>query len=324
MKHIAVFTSGGDAPGMNAGIRAVVRTARQRGLDVSGIRRGFRGMLEDDVFPMTSRDVGGILSHGGTILHSARCEAFREKAGRVKAAENLKKRDIDAVVAIGGDGTYRGLYALQEEHGIRCVGMPGTIDNDIGGTDYTIGFDTALNTAVRAIDQLRDTAESHDRLFFIEVMGRTNGHIATFAGIGGGAEEVLVPEEPTDIEALVKRIDVCCMQERRSIIIVVSEGDDAGDANTIAGLVAERMNRAVESRVTVLGHIQRGGSPTAFDRLLASRLGVRAVDALLDGQTGIMVGLERNDPVVRPLSDAWDVDARVDPAYFELMRMLSS
>lgn len=323
MKHIAVLTSGGDAPGMNAAVRAVVRAGRSRGVEVSGIRRGYRGMMEDDVFPMSARDVGGILNHGGTILHSARCEAFREKEGRAKAAGNLKQRDIDGLVAIGGDGTYRGLYALEAEHGIRVVGVPGTIDNDIGGTDYTIGFDTALHTAVDAIDKLRDTAESHDRLFFIEVMGRHNGYIATFAGICGGAEEILVPEEPTDIEALIKRIDVCCMEERRSIIVIVSEGDDAGNAHEIAAQVTDRLPRA-ESRVTVLGHTQRGGSPTPFDRLLASRMGVRAVEALLDGESGVMVGIERNELLLRPLSDAWEVSSRVDPSYFDLMRVLSS
>ena len=307
---------------MNAGIRAVVRTAHARGLEVYGVERGFRGLIENKMAPMGPRSVGGIIHLGGTILHTARCDAFLEEEGRARAAESLRANHVDGLVLIGGDGTYRGAVALEEEHGMACMGVPGTIDNDIGGTDYTIGFDTALNTALEAIDRLRDTAESHDRTFFVEVMGRNNGYIAMLSGIAGGAENVLVPEHPTDIDELVENLRRSRERGKTSSIVVVAEGDDAGDALTIARKVAER-SEFKETRVTVVGHLQRGGSPTAFDRILASRLGARAVEALVEGVRGKMAALIGNEIVLRPLTDAWELRSEFDPSYMELMHVLA-
>jgi len=322
VKTIGVLTSGGDSPGMNAGIRAVVRSACHSGMSVYGIRRGYQGLIEGDIVPMGARDVGGIINRGGTILRTARCKEFFEPAGRKAGAEQLIKRGIEGLVVIGGDGSYRGALALEREHGIKCIGMPGTIDNDIGGTDFTIGFDTALNTALDAIDRLRDTAESHDRLFYVEVMGRRNGFIAMFSAIAGGAEYVLVPETRTSVDDLVTSLNNANARGKRSSVIVVAEGDDAGDAATIAKQVAER-SVFKEYRVTVIGHLQRGGSPTAFDRILAARLGMCAVQALIEGKTGLMTGVDGRDVVLRPLSDAWERPSRFDPAYTELMQVLA-
>jgi len=322
VKTIGVLTSGGDSPGMNAGIRAVVRSACHHGMQVYGIRRGYQGLIEGDIVPMGPRDVGGIINRGGTILRTARCKEFFEPAGRKTGAEQLMKRGIEGLVVIGGDGSYRGAQALESEHGIKCIGMPGTIDNDIGGTDFTIGFDTALNTALDAIDRLRDTAESHDRLFYVEVMGRRNGFIAMFSAIAGGAEYVLVPETKTSVDDLVESLNNANARGKRSSVIVVAEGDEAGDAATIAKQVAER-SVFKEYRVTVIGHLQRGGSPTAFDRILAARLGMRAVQALIEGKTGLMTGVDGRDVVLRPFSDAWERPSRFDPAYAELMQVLA-
>ena len=274
------------------------------------------------IVPMGPRDVGGIINRGGTILRTARCKEFFEPAGRKTGAEQLTKRGSEGLVVIGGDGSYRGAQALEREHGIKCIGMPGTIDNDIGGTDFTIGFDTALNTALDAIDRLRDTAESHDRLFYVEVMGRRNGFIAMFSAIAGGAEYVLVPETPTRVDDLVDSLNNANARGKRSSVIVVAEGDEAGDAAAIAKQVAER-SVFKEYRVTVIGHLQRGGSPTAFDRILAARLGMRAVQALIEGKTGLMTGVDGRDVVLRPFSDAWERPSRFDPAYAELMQVLA-
>lgn len=322
MKRIGVLTSGGDSPGMNAALRAVVRTAIYNELEVFGIDRGYQGMIDGHIGQMNARSVSGIINRGGTILHTARCRPFFEPEGRAEAAAQLGKHGIEGLVIIGGDGSYRGAQKLYEEHGVKCIGLPGTIDNDIGGTDYTIGFDTAMNTAMEAIDRLRDTAASHDRIFFVEVMGRHSGYIAVIAGIAGGAEEILVPEEPTDLEQLVSTLRRGQTGGKKSMIVVVAEGDDAGNAIEIARQVAA-MSEFKDARVTVIGHLQRGGTPTAFDRVLASRMGVRAVEALITGEAGKMVGVSGIDLVLRPLSEAWECRTQFDPRLLRVARVLS-
>ena len=323
MKRIAVLTSGGDSPGMNAAVRAVVRAACYHDLEIFGVQRGYQGLLDGAIEKMGPRSVGGIINRGGTILRSARCKAFYEPAGRVEGAALLKDNGIEGLVVIGGDGTYEGASLLYEEHGVKCIGVPGTIDNDIGGTDFTIGYDTALNTAVEAIDRIRDTAESHDRMFFVEVMGRHSGYLAMMSGIAGGAEEILVPESPTNIEKLVESLNVAHARGKTSAIVVVAEGDDAGNAIEIAAKVGE-ISEYKNSRVVVIGHLQRGGSPTAFDRILASRLGVRAVEALLEGETGKMAGISSNNVVLRPLAEAWECRTQFDPRFARLAHILAT
>ncbi len=323
MKRIGVLTSGGDAPGMNAAVRAVVRAAAYHGIEVYGVYHGYQGMIEGQIEPLTARDVGGIVNRGGTILYSARCKPFYEPEGRQKAAEQLAKHGIEGIVVIGGDGSYRGAEALHAEHGIHCIGLPGTIDNDIGGTEYTIGFDTAINIAMEAIDRVHDTATSHDRIFFVEVMGRHSGFIAILSGIAGGAEEVLTPEEPTDIAALIDVLRKNRDKGKNSSIVIVAEGDDAGHAIDIARKV-DASSEFKGTRVTVIGHLQRGGSPTAFDRVLASRMGVCGVEALLAGETGKMVGVSKTEYVLRPLSEAWENRTCFDPELLRVARVLST
>ena len=323
MKRIAVLTSGGDSPGMNAAVRAVVRTATYHGLTVFGVHRGYQGLIEGQIDEMGARSVGSIIHRGGTILRSARCKAFYEPEGRVEGARQLEKHEIEGIVVIGGDGSYRGALALHEEHGIKCIGVPGTIDNDIGGTDYTIGYDTALNIAMEAIDRIRDTAESHERLFFIEVMGRHSGYLAMMSGIAGGAEEILVPERPTDMDGLIQHLRDAREKGKTSAIVVVAEGDDAGNAIDIAKHVSEN-SEFEDSRVVVIGHLQRGGSPSAFDRILASRLGMRAVEALLEDETGKMAGISANHVVLRPLSEAWECRTQFDPSFLRVAHVLAS
>jgi 6-phosphofructokinase 1 len=290
MKKIAVFTSGGDSPGMNACIRAVVRAALHYGLEVMGIRRGYKGMINDDFIDMTATSVSYILHRGGTILGSARSDAFRTPEGRKTAYENLKKHGIEGVVAIGGDGTFTGAQIFMKEYpDIAIVGTPGTIDNDLYGTDFTIGYDTAINTAMEAIDKIKDTADAHDRLFFVEVMGRDVGFIAARAGIAAGAKAILIPESKTDIDDLVKQLIDNAQKRKLSNIVVVAEGDDEGGAMEISQKVKAKTD-LFDIRVTVLGHMQRGGSPTCMDRVLASRVGVAAVEALRAGKKGIMLG----------------------------------
>lgn len=322
MKRIGVLTSGGDCPGMNAAIRAVVRTGVAGGLEVFGVRRGYQGMIDGDIVPMDARSVSGIINRGGTILHTARCMAFMEPDGRARAAEQLARHGIEGLVVIGGDGSYRGADKLHAEHGLRCVGLPGTIDNDIGGTQYTIGFDTALNIAMEAVDRIRDTADSHDRLFFIEVMGRRCGFIAVMASIAGGAEEVLVPEEDCDITTIAMRLQLARSRGKTSMIVIIAEGDELGNAFTVAQKVAD-ITEFKDSRVSVVGHMQRGGSPTAFDRILASRMGVHAVEALMEGATGMMVGIENQNMVLNPLCTAWERKSTFSPDLLRVSRLLA-
>jgi 6-phosphofructokinase 1 len=322
IKTIGVFSSGGDSPGMNACIRAVVRTAIFEGLRVVGIMRGYEGMIDGEFVEMNSGSVSDIIHRGGTILKTARSARFRTVEGRVKAAENLRKFGIDGVVAIGGDGTTTGARIFYEEHGIPFVATPGTIDNDLFGTDYTIGYDTALNTAVNAIDKIRDTAASHNRLFFVEVMGRDAGFIALNAGIAGGAEAVLIPETKTDVEELIQLLETGWNRKKTSSIIVVSEGDEAGGAFAIADKVKARLSH-FDTRVTVLGHIQRGGTPTCMDRVQASELGHAAVKGLLAGKFNIMYGKMKGEISETPFEQAIKQHNAMNPNLLELVKVLS-
>ncbi|MEM0963423.1 MAG: 6-phosphofructokinase [Bacteroidota bacterium] len=324
MQRVGVFTSGGDSPGMNACIRAAVRRAIAEGLEVIGIRRGYAGMIEGDFVEMDRQSVSNILQQGGTILKSARSEEFRTEEGRAEAASQLGMAGIDSLVAIGGDGTLRGATHLINEHNISVVGCPGTIDNDLFGTDETIGYDTALNTALESIDKIRDTADAHDRLFLVEVMGRDTGFIALTCGIGGGAELVLIPEMMTDVASIKERIYSLMTSQSRSSIVVVAEGDELGGAQRIRQALAEdpAFDR-IDTRVSVLGHIQRGGSPTARDRVLASRLGAAAVEALLEGHTGVMVGVVNNDLKLTPMRNVWSRKKDIDYDLLQLAALLS-
>lgn len=289
-KKIGLLTTGGDCPGLNAAIRAVVRTGIFHGAEVVGVYRGYEGLINGTFKTLTSVDVSNILQRGGTILKTARSERFKTPEGRRSAFENIRKEGIEALIVIGGDGSFRGMEQFTREYDIPSVGIPKTIDNDIYGTDNAIGFDTALNTVVQAIDKIRDTADSHNRLFFVEVMGRDAGMIAIHSGIAGGAEAILIPEEVTKIEQIIHILDRGWERKKSSMIVVVAEGDDAGGAYHIAKEVKERFSQ-YDTRVSVLGHMQRGGSPTCFDRVLASRMGVAATEALLEGKVNEMVGV---------------------------------
>ncbi len=289
MKKIAVFTSGGDSPGMNACLRAVVRTAIYHQIEVVGIKHGYDGMINDEFVEMDAKSVANIIHRGGTILKTARSKEFMSLEGRQKASANLMKHQVEGIVAIGGDGTFCGALELSKICNIPIVGCPGTIDNDLIGTDFTIGYDTAINTVIEAVDKIRDTAESHDRLFFVEVMGRDAGLIALRGGIGVGAESIIIPETKTDIEDLIKRLE-SGRKSKSSKIIIVAEGDEAGGAFKIAEQVKTRLPE-YDTRVTVLGHIQRGGSPSAMDRVNSSRMGFAAVEALMQGQRNVMIGI---------------------------------
>jgi 6-phosphofructokinase 1 len=304
IKKIAVMTSGGDAPGMNAAIRAVVRSCAYYSLGCVGIYRGYEGLIEDDIVDLGARSVNNIINKGGTILKSARSKEFRTKEGRKKAYENLVQREVDALVVIGGDGSFTGAVTFNEEFGFPVVGIPGTIDNDIFGTTHTLGYDTALNTAVEAIDKIRDTASSHNRLFFVEVMGRDAGFIALNAGVGAGAEEILIPEEDLGLERMLESLERSRRAGKSSSIVVVAEGDKSGkNVYELAKYVEENLPE-YDVIVSILGHMQRGGSPSCFDRVLASRLGVKAVELLLDGKTNLMVGLKDNVVISTDIKEA--------------------
>jgi len=305
MKRLGVLTSGGDAPGMNAAVRAVVRTALAGGLEVLGIERGYHGLLNGNVHPMESHSVSGIINRGGTVLRTARSAEFRTPEGQARAAEQVAKHGLDGLVVIGGDGSYRGALALHRTCGIRVAGVPGTIDNDIPGTEYTIGYDTAANTALDAIDKIRDTATSHDRVFVVEVMGRLNGSIALTVSIAGGAEAAIIPEVRHDMLRLCQRIQEWQAKGKLSCIIVVAEG--AARGSDIAATITQVTG--IETRLAVIGHIQRGGAPSARDREMATRFGAEAVNALLDGETATMIGLVR-DRVVRAPIEAVECEQR--------------
>lgn len=321
MKRIGVFTSGGDAPGMNAAIRAVVRQAAVLGLEVIGIRHGYAGMIRGEFLPLGPRDVANILQRGGTVLLTARSQAFMTEEGRKEAYRKLSEAGIEGLVAIGGDGTFRGAMRLLEEFRIPVVGVPGTIDNDLYGTDYTIGFDTAVNTALEAIDRIRDTAASHERVFFIEVMGRNAGFIALDVGLAGGAEVIALPEVPVDPRRVAEVLLDSQRRGKTSSIVVVAEGAYPRGAEGL--LKAIRAHVEVEARVTVLGHIQRGGSPTAKDRILASRLGAAAVEALFGGTSGVMVGEVEGEVELTPLKDAVERKKGINRALLDLVQTLS-
>jgi 6-phosphofructokinase 1 len=309
---------------MNACLRATVRTALANDLEVVGIRRGYEGMIDGDFVEMDRRSVSNIVQTGGTILKSARSTDFLTEEGRTRAADNLERYDVDGLIAIGGDGTFRGASKLNDEHGIPVVGCPGTIDNDLFGTDTTIGYDTALNTAIENIDRIRDTADAHNRLFLIEVMGRDAGFIALNCGIGGGAELILIPETITEMDMIKERIFSLMSAQRRSTIVVVAEGDELGGARGIEQALREDPAfEDIDLRSTILGHIQRGGAPTAGDRVLASRLGVAAVEALLDGHTDVMVGFVNGETKLTPLRNVYSRKKSIDYDLLKLTQILS-
>jgi 6-phosphofructokinase 1 len=319
MNRIALLTSGGDAPGMNAHIRAVVRTALQRGLEIYGIMDGYAGMIENDFRKLDRKFTANIISRGGTVLKTARSKEFMNPGGRAAAFENLKEHKIDGIIACGGDGTFRGAHSLYDEYGIPIVGTPGTIDNDLYGTHYTIGYDTAINTATEALDRIRDTALSHGRVFIIEVMGRHAGFIAMDVGISTGAEYIAVPETVTNMDLLYQRI--LKQGKSRRTIVLVGEGDKTGGAQEISDLLMEKYE--IASHVTILGHIQRGGSPTVRDRVLASHLGVAAVDALLEGKTDVMVGRVHHEITYTPLEETWSKQKPLKSYFHELADLLA-
>ncbi|MVN20238.1 6-phosphofructokinase [Mucilaginibacter arboris] len=322
IENIGVFTSGGDAPGMNAAIRAVVRTALYYNIQVTGIRRGYEGMINGDMFLMDRRSVANIVQRGGTILKTARSELFRTPEGRKIAYEQLQKNKVDALVAIGGDGTFTGAKIFGNEFNMPVVGLPGTIDNDLFGTDFTIGYDTAINTAVSAVDKIRDTAESHDRLFIVEVMGRDCGLIALRTGIATGAEAILIPETiNSGIESVFARLERG-RRHKSSKIIIVAEADEAGGAFEIGDKIKEKYPN-YDTRISILGHIQRGGSPTCMDRVLASRVGVAAVEALLDGHRNEMIGLIHNEISYTDFDHAIKHNTEINANFLKIVEILS-
>jgi len=320
IKRIGVLTSGGDAPGMNAAIRAVVRAGIHYGLEVFGIRRGYQGMIEGDIIPLDSPSVSGTIQKGGTILQTARCKEFMTYEGRKKAYDSLVSFGIHAVIVIGGDGSFTGASIMSKEFDIPFIGIPGTIDNDLYGTDYTIGYDTAVNTVVEAVDKIRDTASSHGRIFFVEVMGKEAGYVALRSGIACGAEGILVPEEKGQVEKLKVYLDTRGRLKKSSIILV-AEGEEYGGAIGISKIFKEQFPE-FDIRTTILGHIQRGGSPSAFDRVTASRMGVAAIEALLDDQKSIMIGMVNNEMVHVPLNKTVKLHKDIDHKLLGLTEVL--
>jgi 6-phosphofructokinase 1 len=321
IKKIGLYTSGGDSPGMNAAIRAVVRTAIYYGIEVVGIRRGYDGMTKGDFMPMNRKSVSNIIQRGGTILKTARCDNFRTTEGRKQAYDQLKKHNIDALVGIGGDGTFTGAKVFGAEFDIPIIGLPGTIDNDLMGTDFTIGYDTAINTVVEAVDKIRDTAESHDRLFIIEVMGRDSGLIALRTGIAAGAEAILIPESKGGMDGLFNRLENG-RKDKTSRIVIVAEGEEAGGAFEVGRLVQERFPN-YDTRISILGHIQRGGAPSCMDRVLASRVGAAAVEALRDGHRNEMIGIIHNEIAYTPFEHAIKHHVQINPNLLKLVEILS-
>ncbi|QDH79581.1 6-phosphofructokinase [Echinicola soli] len=320
---IGVLTSGGDAPGMNAAIRAVVRCAFYYNIEVYGIYRGYEGMIQNDIRQLDSSDIAYVLERGGTFLKSARCAEFRTPEGRKKAYDNLQKHGINGLVVIGGDGSLTGAHLFYKEFGIPAIGLPGTIDNDLSGTDNTIGFDTACNTAIESIDKIRDTATSHDRLFFVEVMGRDSGFIAINAGIGSAAAATLIPEKKMPVEALIDRLNTRAKAKKQANVVIVAEGGKSGGAMEISKKVKKYLPN-YDIKVTILGHLQRGGSPTSYDRVLASKLGVSAVEGLMQGKCDVMAGVINNKVVYTPIKRAIVDDKEVDEEDFRVAKILST
>jgi 6-phosphofructokinase 1 len=320
---IGVLTSGGDSPGMNAAVRAVVRTGLYHNMEVFGIMRGYSGMIEDDIVEMTGRSVANIIQRGGTILKTARSKEFMTPEGRQKAYYNLKKRGIDGLVIIGGDGSFKGAQIFSNEFDIPCIGLPGTIDKDIAGSDTTIGFDTAVNTAVQAIDKIRDTMDAHDRLFIVEVMGRDAGYIALHSGIATGAENILIPETKTDMDAIIASLTEKEKRKKLVNLVVVAEGDEFGGAAKVAEIIKTSLPSA-DVRVCVLGHIQRGGSPTCEDRLVASHMGYYAVESLIIGRRNVMVGVINNKIHYTPLDKAVKEKQKIGQEWMKIVKILAS
>jgi 6-phosphofructokinase 1 len=323
---IGVLTSGGDSPGMNACVRAVVRTAIYHGIEVYGIMHGYQGMYNDEIIKLDNRSVANIIQRGGTILKTSRCKEFFEPEGRTIAFNNIKKYGINGMIIIGGDGSFKGAQKLSTEHDIPCIGLPGTIDKDIAGTDFTIGFDTAVNTAVEAIDKIRDTADAHDRLFVIEVMGRDAGYIALHSGIATGAEHILIPERKTIMEDIITQLQKNEKRKKLVNLIIVAEGDEFGGADEVAKVITEKIP-GLEVRVCILGHIQRGGNPSCLDRLIASRMGYAAVEALIEESQqhhNHFVGIVNNRLNYIPLTEAVKKKQRISEEWMKIARILAS
>ncbi len=322
IRTIGVLTSGGDSPGMNAAIRAVVRTGNYLKKNVLGIYHGYDGLMNAEFVEMNNHSVSNIIQRGGTILKSTRSEGFKTKAGLKAAFENIVKAGIDGLITIGGDGTFKGANDLYNNYGVSVIGVPGTIDNDLFGTDYTIGYDTALNTVVEAVDKIRDTASSHRNLFFVEVMGGDSGFIALESGIAVGAEAILLPETQISVDELIKTIELDIMNHKSSGIIIVAEGNISGNAYTLANLAKEKI-KSYEIKIAVIGHLQRGGSPSCYDRVLASKLGYNAVFALVKGAKNVMIGIKNNRIVRVPLTKAIKQNPEINREIYELAKIIS-